>query len=295
MGFVNRIFDLKAPCELAIVCHQRSVTMTYRFDRDAAITTMQRFITGQLLRSGLSGFVVGLSGGIDSAVSCALAVRACGADRVLAVLMPYRTSSARSEGDARALIDQLGISFRRVDISPMIDAYFPTIDQSNRVRAGNKMARERMSILFDIAHETNRLVLGTGNRTEICLGYTTWYGDSACSVNPIGELYKTEVREIAQAIGIPDSIITKTPTADLWQGQTDEGEIGVTYDTIDRLLKMLVDEGVTSLAKIEKAGLSGADASRVVSMLNRTAFKRKMPDIAPLGKKPVPERINLDT
>ncbi|MCB2231384.1 NAD+ synthase [bacterium] len=269
--------------------------MTYKFDCDNAITTIQRFITGQLAASGLSGYVIGLSGGIDSAVSCALAVRAVGSEKVLAVLMPYRSSSESSRSDARALVEQLGIEHRTVDISPMIDAYFPEITEPVRLRAGNKMARERMSILFDIAAETGRLVLGTGNRTEICLGYTTLYGDSACSINPIGELYKSEVREIARKIGVPESIITKAPTADLWEGQTDEGEIGVTYEQIDRILRMLVDEGVTSLKQLEGAGLSTVDASKVVSLLNRNAFKRKLPEIAPLGKRPVPERIHLDS
>lgn len=268
--------------------------MNHSLEYDKTISTIQRFLTGQLLRSGLSGYLIGLSGGIDSAVSCTLAVRAVGPQKVLAVIMPYRTSSPDSEADACALIDQLGVGHRKIDISPMIDAYFERIDDSNRLRAGNKMARERMSVLFDISHETGSLVLGTGNRTEICLGYTTLYGDSACSVNPIGELYKFEVRELARRLGVPENITIKAPSADLWAGQTDEGEIGVTYDQIDRLLRLLVDEGETSLSALEAAAAGRADVSRVVSMLNRSTFKRRMPEIAPLGRRAIPEQIKLE-
>jgi len=263
------------------------------FDLDNNLTTIKRFLTGKLLQSGMSGYVVGLSGGIDSAVSCALAVEAVSADRVLGLVMPYRTSSADSAADAQRLIDKLGIDYRRIDISPMIDAYFPAMDASNRLRAGNKMARERMAILFDVAHETGRLVLGTGNRTEICLGYTTWFGDSACSLNPIGELYKSEIRATAAHLGVPQEIIDKPPSADLWSGQTDEGEIGVTHEQIDRILRRLIDEGERSLTRLEREGLDTADVSRVISMLNRNAFKRRLPDIAPLGRLAIPDNLQI--
>lgn len=269
--------------------------MTPQFDPDTAITTIKRFLTGKLLESSLGGFVVGLSGGIDSSLSATLAVEAVGAEKVLGVMMPYTTSSSHSLEDARKLADWLKIETRLVEIAPMVDAYFSRIDDSNRLRAGNKMARERMSILFDIAHETQRLVLGTGNRTEICLGYTTLYGDSACSLNPIGELYKTEVRALSKQLGVPDSIIAKAPSADLWVGQTDEGEIGVTYKQIDSILVKIVDEGVTSLAELEKTGISQADASKVLSLLNRNAFKRFLPEIAPLGKPTIPKYIRFDS
>lgn len=259
-----------------------------------AIVTIKRFLTGKLLRSGLDGYVVGLSGGIDSALSAMLAVEAVGSTKVLGIMMPYRLSSADSVADAITLAEKLGIDYRQVDISPMIDAYYRKIDDSNRLRAGNKMARERMSILFDIAHETSRLVLGTGNRTEICLGYTTWYGDAACSLNPIGQLYKSEVRLLSKELGVPNSILDKAPSADLWADQTDEGEIGVTYEQIDTVLKLMLEQGVTSMAELEKHGLGVEDISRVVSMLNRNAFKRNLPDIAPLGRDGVPDNIQLE-
>jgi NAD+ synthase len=268
--------------------------MKHELDIDQTITTITRFLKGTLGRTGMSGFVIGLSGGIDSAVSAALAVHAVGPEKVLAVLMPYTSSAPESTELAVQLADQLKIEHCLVDISPMIDLYYKTINTDNRLRAGNKMARERMSILFDIAHGRDRLVLGTGNRTEICLGYTTWYGDSACSLNPVGQLYKTELRQVAQALSLPQALIDRPPTADLWAGQTDEAEIGVTYEQIDRLLERIVDDGETSMSRLESEGFHGTDISRVVSLMNRNAFKRKLPDIAPLGKPVIPGDVVLE-
>jgi NAD+ synthase len=150
-----------------------------------------------------------------------------------------------------------------------------------------------MAILFDVAHETRRLVLGTGNRTEFCLGYTTIFGDNACSINPIGELYKSEVRLLSRELGVPESILTKPPTADLWADQTDEGEIGVTYDNIDAILRRIVDDGEKSLEVLEREGLRHEDIERVVALLNRNGFKRVAPPVASLGRPPVPSRLRL--
>lgn len=269
--------------------------MTDKIDFQNTLKTISRFLVGQLNLSSLSGYVVGLSGGIDSALSATLAVKAVGAEKVFGVLMPYKTSSEDSRSDAVKLVQQLGIDHRVVDISPMIDAYFDGIDDTMRIRAGNKMARERMSILFDIAHQKGCLVLGTGNRTEICLGYTTLFGDSACSANPIGDLYKTEIRQLAVHLGVPESIVTKAPSADLWADQTDEGEIGVTYDEIDGILRRIVDEGERSIAALEKEGFGAVSISRVVSFLNRNAFKRSLPPVAPLGRAAVPAYIELES
>ena len=262
-------------------------------DLETARTTMRRFIKGKLLQAGSNGYVLGLSGGVDSSLAAALAVEAVGPDKVLGVMMPYKTSSESSITDAELLAKHLGIEHQRVDISPMVDAYFSNIDDSLRIRAGNKMARERMAILFDIAQKTGRLVLGTGNRTESCLGYTTWYGDSACSINPVGELYKTEIRAMAELLGLPEQIITKIPSADLWVGQTDEDEIGLTYDTIDKILKRIVDEDFLSISSLVKEGFDSRDISRVVSLLNLNSFKRRQPDVAPLGRGQVPDYIEL--
>ncbi|MFH1686958.1 MAG: NAD+ synthase [bacterium] len=262
-------------------------------DYEGAVNKITRFLSGMLDRTPAQGYVVGISGGIDSALAATLAVKAVGPQAVFGLMMPYRTSSRESLVHGRQLIEGLGIDWRQIDISPMIDAYYSAIDDSNRLRAGNKMARERMAILFDVAQELGYLVLGTGNRTEICLGYTTWYGDSACSLNPIGQLYKGEVRQLARQLGILESIITKPPSADLWQNQTDEGEIGVTYEQIDGILRRLIDDGERSLKQLERDGFAAVDVSRVVSLFNRNAFKRRMPEIAPLGKADFPNEIAL--
>lgn len=273
---------------------RKDYEMSHIFDADMTVTTIKRFITGQLLASGLDGFVVGLSGGIDSALAATLAVEAVGKEKVYGALLPYSSSSESSVIDAMELVNKLGIAFQETPIAPMIDAYFETIDESNRLRAGNKMARERMSILFDLSHKMNRLVLGTGNRTEICLGYTTLFGDAACSLNPIGELYKTEVRQLSKQLGVPDSIINKPPSADLWAGQTDEDEIGVSYARIDQLLQLLVDQGICSMKALEEKGFDATDISRVVSLLNRNSFKRHLPPIAPLERVAIPYNIQLE-
>jgi NAD+ synthase len=260
---------------------------------EKTLTTTKRFLSGKLMRAAAEGYVVGLSGGVDSSLSTTLAVEAVGREKVLGLIMPYRISSPESVEHARLLAEHLRIGTREVDISPMIDAYYDKIDERNRVRAGNMMARQRMAVLFDVSHETGALVLGTGNRSEISLGYTTWYGDAACSLNPIGELYKTEVRELARHLGVPEPILVKAPSADLWANQTDEGEIGVTYDTVDGILRLVVDKGIISISELEKHGFAATDISRVVSMMNRNAFKRRLPDVAPLDKPPIPDDIVL--
>ncbi len=263
-------------------------------DIHESITLIKKFVAEQLQAAKLTGYVVGLSGGIDSALSASLAVAAVGPEKVLGVIMPYRSSSPSSLTDAEKLARHLGIDCRTVDITPMVDAYYPKITPELRLRAGNKMARERMSVLFDFAHELNRLVLGTGNRTEICLGYTTLYGDAACSVSPIGQLYKTEVRQMAQELGVPDSILTKPPSADLWVDQTDEGEIGVSYDRIDTILRKVVDDRIISMPSLLETGVKQEDVKRVIAMLNRNAFKRGLPPEASLGRVPIPHCIILD-
>jgi len=262
-------------------------------DIDVALDTIGKFLREALTSSRRDGFVVGISGGIDSAVSTALAVRAVGAERVLGVSMPYRSSSESSRIDAGVLASHLGIEFLTIDISPMIDAYFPQMGSVNQLRAGNKMARERMSILFDLAQKRSRLVLGTGNRSEICLGYTTWYGDSACSVNPIGELYKHEIKLLAHELNVPGSIIKKPPSADLWANQTDEDEIGLSYDRLDSLLRQLMDLGVRSRSALLAEGFATDEIDRVISMVNLNYFKRQMPESAPLGRSPIPRTLEL--
>jgi NAD+ synthase len=207
--------------------------------------------------------------------------------------MPYSFSSANSVTDAEMVAKAFGFRAIKVEISPMINAYFPDIKAVDKVRTGNKMARERMSILFDKAHENKYLVCGTSNRTEICLGYGTWYGDAACSVNAIGMLYKTQVRQMAAYYGLPEAVLKKAPSADLWPGQTDEGELGLEYEEVDRLLYMLIEQGITDRGKLKEAGFEDTFIERAVEILNRFYFKRHLPEIADLGLMPIPDKITL--
>ncbi|RKX21018.1 MAG: NAD(+) synthetase [Candidatus Zixiibacteriota bacterium] len=254
---------------------------------------LETFIKNKLKESGLDGYVIGLSGGIDSSLSATIAVKAVGSKKVLGMILPYLRSSDQSEKDAFKLADFLDIKAEKVDISPMINAYYEDIEKIDNVRAGNKMARERMSILFDRAFAKNLLVLGTSNRTEICLGYGTWHGDMACSVNPIGMLYKIEVRAMAEYYGIPESIRSKKPSADLWPGQTDEGELGLEYEKVDRLLYKLIEEGVADRNELNEAGFDDNFIDKTIMLINRFYFKRHLPEIADLGLKKIPDKIIL--
>jgi NAD+ synthase len=250
-------------------------------DARRGCAALERFIRRETRRAGMAGVVVGLSGGIDSALSAALAARALGPENVHALLMPYRTSSPDSRRDAEEVTRWLGIGSTLVDISPMIDAYFASWPDADRVRRGNKMARERMSILFDHSADRRALVLGTSNRTEILLGYGTLFGDTACSINAIGSLYKTQVRALARHVGVPEKILLKVPTADLWPGQTDEGELGYSYDELDRLLFLMVDRRQPAAALVRR-GFSRAMVRDVAERVRRSEFKRRAPLIAPL-------------
>ena len=244
------------------------------------------FIRSEITRMGFQRAVVGLSGGVDSALSCTLAALALGAENVLAVRMPYRTSSSESLEHAQMVIDQLGVQTLTVEITPMVEPLFERFPEMNAMRRGNVMARQRMIILYDQSAAFNGLVVGTGNKTEILLGYTTLYGDSACALNPIGHLYKTQVRQLARALGVPPVIIEKPPTADLWKGQTDEGELGYTYAEVDKLLYLLVDQRYTPVECVE-AGFDEGFVHSVVERVRRNQFKRVLPPIAKLSNRTV--------
>ncbi len=267
--------------------------MAKTLDFDMIGATLRRFITGKLLESGLTGYVVGLSGGVDSAFAATLAVRAVGREKVFGLMLPFKTSSPDSLLHAQQLADQLEIETKTIDITPMLEAYFSTEPTADKIRIGNKAARERMSILFDFAQQRQAMVLGTSNRSEFCLGYTTWFGDSAASINPLAELYKTEVLELSRILGLPKEIMEKSPSADLWPGQTDEAELGVSYVTLDKLLGRMIDDGESSMATLQAEGFEMVDISRVVSLVNRHAYKRAMPAVAPLGRGAVPSRLQL--
>jgi NAD+ synthase len=253
---------------------------------DLARKILTSFLREEITRTGMTHGVVGLSGGVDSALSCFLAAEALGPANVLAVRMPYKQSSPDSLRHAEQVIEATGVKSLTVDITPMVEplfAQFPSIDAR---RKGNIMARERMIILFDQSAECHGLVIGTGNKTEIMLGYTTLYGDSACALNPLGDLYKTQVRQLSRAMGVPETIIAKPPTADLWSGQTDEGELGFTYEDVDKLLYLLVDERY-SPEECVQAGFKKTFVARVVEIVRRNQFKRVLPPIAKLSHRTV--------
>ena len=211
---------------------------------DAAVArrVISEFIRSQLRQAGFERAVLGLSGGIDSALVAYLVAEAIGAERLLCVLLPYRTSSPASRADAEAVVADLGAASELVDISPMVDGYFAADPDASPLRRGNFMARQRMAVLYDRSVTWGGLVVGTGNKTESLIGYTTLFGDSACAFNPIGDLYKTQVRQLAADIGVPDAILRKAPSADLWPGQTDEIEGGFSYPQLDRLLFWRIDK-----------------------------------------------------
>jgi NAD+ synthase len=247
---------------------------------------LTEFIRSEIGRAGFSRAVINLSGGIDSAVSFALAVGALGPQNVLAVRLPYKTSSADSLEHAQLLIDQFGSPSVTIPITEMVDPFMELDPAISDIRKGNLMARARMIIAYDQSEAFKALVVGTGNKTEILLGYTTLYGDSACALNPIGDLYKTQVRQLARALQIPEVIISKPPSADLWTGQTDEGELGFTYEDVDRLLYLLVDQRYRPEECIE-AGFSEKFVHQVVERVRRNQFKRILPPIAKLSSRTV--------
>jgi NAD+ synthase len=244
------------------------------------------FIANEVRKVGVERVVVGLSGGVDSALSCMLAAEALGPNNVLAIKMPYRTSSPESRAHADLVIAKAGVASLEIEITPQIDAYFARFPDADRVRQGNKMARERMSILYDHSARWQALVLGTSNKTELLLGYGTLHGDMASAVNPLGDLYKTQVWALAAHVGVPPEIVHKQPTADLWAGQTDEAELGFGYREVDQLLYCMVDLRY-SRAELLAAGFPEAFVRRVSEMVRNSQFKRRLPIIAKVSQRTI--------
>jgi NAD+ synthase len=247
---------------------------------------LTRFLRNEIERTGFRRAVFGLSGGIDSSVVAYLAVRALGPDNVLAVTMPYKTSSDETRRDSRAVIADLKLKTLDVPITPQVDAYAAQMPGLTQMRLANKCARERMTVLYDQSAAFEGLVVGTSNKTELLLGYGTQFGDLASAINPIGDLYKTQLRQLAVHLGVPADILTKAPSGDLWVGQTDEGELGFSYDDVDRLLVLLVDRRWLP-AHLVEAGFDPEFVERVLKMIRRNHYKRRLPVIAKLTHRTV--------
>jgi NAD+ synthase len=253
---------------------------------DVARQILTGFIRSEVTRVGYSRAVVALSGGIDSALSCVLAVEALGHENVLAVRMPYRSSNSDSLEHAEVLIEQLEVPSTTVEITDMVEPLFALDPGITKLRKGNIMARQRMIVLYDQSEVFKGLAIGTSNKTEILLGYSTQWGDSAAAINPLGDLYKTQLRQLARALNIPASIIDKPPSADLWTGQTDEDELGFTYDEVDKLLYLLVDQRYSPQECVE-AGFDAKFVDVVIKRVRRNQFKRMQPPIAKLSNRTI--------
>jgi len=235
---------------------------------------------------GFKKAVLGLSGGIDSALSAYLVAEALGPENVLAVRMPYKSSSQSSLDDAQAVIDALGIQSDTIEITAMADPLIARFPDMSAMRKGNIMARTRMVVLYDQSAAFNGLVIGTSNKTETLLGYTTIYGDNAAAVQPIADLYKTQVRQLSRDLGMPEQLISKAPSADLWEGQTDEGELGYTYEMADQALYLLVDERY-SVDEVVAEGFERSFVERIWRQVRLNHYKRTMPNVAKLSRRSV--------
>ena len=241
------------------------------------------FLRESFKKAGFSKAVLGLSGGIDSALVAYLLRDALGKENVLAIMMPYKSSNPDSLNHAKLVVEDLGINSKTIEITDMIDAYFKNEEEATSLRMGNKMARERMSILFDYSSKENALVVGTSNKTEIYLGYSTQFGDSACALNPIGDLYKTNIWDLSRYLKIPNELIEKRPSADLWEGQTDEQEMGLTYKEADQVLYRMLEEN-KKVEEVLAEGFNKDLVDNIVRRMNRSEYKRRMPLIAKIKR-----------
>ncbi len=253
---------------------------------DVARQILTGFIKSEVSRVGYTRVVINLSGGLDSALSCALAAEAVGPENVMALRLPYRTSSEDSLEHAQLMIDKFHVHTETVDITGIVDPLIEHDREMSNTRRGNVMARVRMIALYDQSEVFKGLPIGTSNKTEILLGYTTMWGDMASALNPIGDLYKTQVRQLSRALDIPAVIIDKPPSADLWIGQTDEGDLGFTYEEVDKLLYLLVDQRYSSQECVEE-GFDEKFVNLVLTRVRRNQFKRMMPPVAKLSNRTV--------
>lgn len=253
-----------------------------KLDLEQAVNTLVNFVKYETDKIGLKNAVIGLSGGIDSALSAAIAVKAIGAERVYGLGLPYKLSSKESMEDAMLVADALKINFEIKDITPFADPLIDSEPGIDKLRIGNILARMRMVAIFDRSAKLGAVVLGTSNKTELLLGYCTWYGDLASAINPIGDLYKTQVWAMSEYLNIPEKVIKKAPTGDLWEGQTDEKELGFSYKDVDKLLYEMVDKKRDKHELIDM-GFELDFVEKVEERIKKFQFKRKLPIIGSVG------------
>jgi NAD+ synthase len=261
--------------------------LSLQLNCDTVRKVLTGFIDNEVRKAGFHRVVVGLSGGVDSSLSAYLAAEALGPENVWGILMPYRTSSPESAAHAAMVVRALGINSLTVEITAMVDAYFGMFPDADQVRRGNKMARERMTILFDHSARLGALVLGTSNKTELLLGYGTLHGDMASAVNPLGDLYKTQVRQLSRHLGVPAPIVEKQPSADLWEGQTDEAELGFTYEEVDKVLCLLVDQRYEVSDLIAEGRFDEKFVRAVARKVQASQYKRRLPVIAKISSRTI--------
>ena len=261
--------------------------LTLQLNCESVRKVLAGFIDNEVRKAGFHRVVVGLSGGVDSSLSAYLAAEALGPANVWGILMPYRTSSPESAAHAAMVVQALGINSLTIEITPMVDAYFGIFPDADQVRRGNKMARERMTILFDHSARLGALVLGTSNKTELLLGYGTLHGDMASAVNPLGDLYKTQVRQLSRHLGVPAVIVEKHPSADLWEGQTDEAELGFTYEEVDKVLCLLVDQRYELSELIAECRFDEKFVRAVARKVQASQYKRRLPVIAKISSRTI--------
>ncbi|HEK86382.1 MAG TPA: NAD+ synthase [Candidatus Aminicenantes bacterium] len=250
------------------------------------VKILTNFIREESKKAGFDRVILGLSGGLDSTVGAYLGVQALGPERVLALIMPYKDFDYQGIQQAEKVAGLLKITWKKIDISPQIEAYYSSFPTESQLLKGNKMARERMSILYDFSAREKAMILGTSNKTELLIGYGTIHGDMAYGINPLGDLYKTQVRELGRYLNVPQEMLNKKPTAGLWPGQSDEEEIGLTYEELDSILYRLVDLRQPA-SQIIEAGFEETKVRRVIELIKKSEFKRKMPPIAKLSNRSI--------
>ena len=251
-----------------------------RINTERVVDFVVSFIRDEFKKADFQTAIIGLSGGVDSAVVASLCKLALGRTNTYGIILPYKDTPKESLDHAYLAGRSLGIRYLRFNITPQIDYYFRNFPQADNIRRGNKMARERMSILYDLSYHFQGLVVGTSNKSEIYLGYGTIHGDLAWAINPIGDLYKTQIYQIAEYLKIPEEIIKKKPSAELWPGQTDEEELGITYQEIDQVLYYYIDKQMNPEDIVKTKGISEEIVKKVINLVKKNEFKRRPAAIA---------------